>query len=105
MLKGMTTMEETQQKGTAWVRLHLAKQTDSADMPDQIVGVLSKETASHWVLMGVIEQVETDDGWEPQQTANMHFINKTYVWNTEMLAEPPALFGEDRPYNGDGGLG
>lgn len=91
-----------------WVRLHLVPQTDNHTMPPFIVGILTSETATSFVLMKVIQTVETEEGWEEQYSPNMHFVNRTYVWCTETLAEPPQLGGLGELYNGDqltGGLG
>lgn len=89
-----------------WVRLHLVPQTEgNSTMPPHIIGVLTQETPSAYVLMKVLEEVETDLGWTLQPKEGMDFINRTYVWRCEILPEPPQLDGMEDPYNGEGGLG
>lgn len=94
-------MEKTNE--VTWVRLHLVPQTESNAMPDNIVGILTQETATSFVLMKVLEQ--NDETFEIQATEGMSFINRTYVWRCEILPEPPQLENIEEEYNGEGGLG
>lgn len=101
--------EETtvKQKEITWVRLHLVPQNENNAMPPFLVGILTQETKEHYVLMKVLSVEETDDGWDTVQSPNMYFVNRTYVWACEVLAEPPQLSGFGEVYTPDmgGGLG
>lgn len=105
----MTEQQAPKSKELTWVRLHMVPQNENHAMPPFVVGILTKETANAYVLMKVLAEIETDDGWEIQPTPNMHFINRTYVWACEVLADPPQYGEFTQLYPGEdthgGGMG
>jgi hypothetical protein len=70
-------------------------------MPTHIVGVLTQETATSFVLTHVLEE---NDDFEVVPSQGMSFISRTYVWRCEVLPYNP-LSTDENPYNGEGGLG
>ena len=81
----------------------MEKQTESSMMPPYIIGILYKDTPTHYVLTRVLEQNE--ETFELREREGFDFINKTYVWRCEVLGEErPYDVTEDDGYEG-GGLG
>lgn len=101
----MEEQKQTKDKKLSWAKLYLVPQNDNHAMPPYVVGILTQETAGAYVLMKMLEETETEEGWDITTSENMNFINRTYVWRVEMLREPPQLEGFGTEYSGEGGLG
>jgi hypothetical protein len=86
-----------------WVRLHLEPQSERSTMPPFIEGKLGGETATTYQLIAVIKVFENEDTFEQEyrEVPEHHHVNKTYVWDCEVLGERPVA----PAYNGVGGLG
>lgn len=97
-----TQLGNTPSKGV-WVRLHLERQSDSSFMPPYVTGYLTSQSATHYVLTKSLEPTENEDTYEIvfDEVAKHQHINKTYVWNCEVLGDAPIA----PVYNGSGGLG
>lgn len=84
-----------------WVKLHFEAQHERSNMPDFIVGVLQKETPTHYVLSNVLEENEDFDTVERKE---MDFFSKTYVWRCEIIgAQKPFISTSED--DEEGGLG
>lgn len=95
-------------KNNPWVRLHLANQASQTSMPPVVTGILHIEDLENYVLVSVMEEEEDSLAGDifTKPSENMHFIKKTYVWNCEVLKNPPE-FGRRKISEGypDGLLG
>lgn len=81
----MVTTKQGAENSKPWVRLHMARQTDSCRMPDVIIGKLQKETPTEFVLTNVLEIT-------PEGVSERNFydvINRTYVYRCEVIGFRP----------------
>lgn len=74
-----------------WVRLYLVPQTEGTNtMPPSVVGLLTSDTPSHYVLNPMLESKQDEETYEESLVpVGMNFINRTYVWRCNVLAEKP----------------
>lgn len=86
-----------------WVRLYTAPQTETADMPSSVVGLLIKETPYSYVLHPMLDVV-AEDGVLEYKEVGTNAINKTYVWRCQILASMPEKV-DTTQYAIGGGLG
>lgn len=99
----MTEQKPERLPGT-WVKLHLERQSEGSTMPPYIIGFLTKESANAYVLTKVMLERYNDETFENEyiEAVQHHHVNRTYVWNCEVLGERPIATDN---YNGEGGLG
>lgn len=101
--------ETTQQPPSRpWVKLHLAKQSESCGMPPYIVGILQQETPASYHLSNVIEAVPDESrtvGYRVEERKFSDYISRTYVYRVELLGMRPDIdeFANMEDYGG--GLG
>ena len=91
-----------------WVRLFLVPQTDQLNsMPPSVVGLLTGETVSnYYILNPMLELTEDEETFEEVYVpAGMNFINKTYVWRSQILDHKPEIGVIISQDEGSGGLG
>lgn len=83
-----------------WVRLHLEPQSPNSSMPPFIEGYLTKESDRTYQLTKVMKIFEDEETFEPEyrEIEEHHHVNKTYVWDCEVLGERPIA----PPYSGQG---
>lgn len=84
-----------------WVKLHLAKQSDSCRMPPWVVGMLQQELPGAYLLGSVLEMVPDDGhplGYIWQERKFPDYISRTYVYRVEILGAKPDLMMEEGPY-------
>lgn len=76
-----------------WVRLFLVPQTDQLNtMPPSVVGLLTSETGSSYVLNPMLEEQTDEDTFESVYVqSGMNFISKTYVWRCQILEHKPDI--------------
>lgn len=100
----MTQAQPNKPNG-AWVRLYLASQSEGSGMPESVVGFLSEETASGYVLIKTLQYEQDDITYEnvPVEVPKTLIVNRTYVWAVEVMGERP--ISSEEGYNGAGGLG
>lgn len=71
-------------------------------MPPFMIGVLQKETPTHYVLSNVLEENEE---YETVERRELDFFSKTYVWRCEIIGtQKPFIIASEEEDMG-GGLG
>jgi len=75
-------------------------QSERSNMPPFVIGVLQKETPTHYVLSNVLEENEE---YETVERRELDFFSKTYVWRCEILGtQKPFITASEVD---EGGLG
>ena len=76
-----------------WVKLFLVPQTDHLNsMPPSVVGLLTGETPSSYILNPMLEESEDDETFDDVYIpVGLNFINKTYVWRNQILDHKPEI--------------
>lgn len=89
------------------MKLHLAKQSEGCHMPPYIIGKLIQELPNSYCLSNVLDPVQDDNhprGYRMEERKFQDYVNRTYVYRTEILGLKPD-FDDDNFTDDGGGLG
>jgi hypothetical protein len=99
-------MEPGMKPTPPWVKLHLAKQSESCQMPPFLIGQLVQELPSSLCLSNVLEPVADEKapgGFKIVERKFPDYVYRTYVYRMEMLGIRPDLEDFGSATNDEGG--